>query len=200
MPHPLCFETICVKNRQLFNLAYHEARLNKTRAELFGLHDKWTLSTLIEVPEYVTDEAHKCRLTYAGEVEKIQWELYNPRTIKKIRKVYDDSIDYSYKYSERKSLNDLYEKRDGADEILIIKNGKVTDSNYCNVAFLKDNKWFTPATPLLPGTQRAFLLDAHILTETEISESDIPEFSHIRLFNAMVDWKIAPEILVEDIF
>lgn len=189
MSLPLCFETICVIDRQLVNLAYHEARLNKTRIELFGFTDLWNLSELLIIPEYVTNAPHKCRLAYSEDVDNIKWEPYNFRTITKIQRVYDDAIYYSYKYDDRTLLSKLYEKRGDAEEILIIKNGMITDTSYCNVAFLKDGKWFTPDLPLLPGTQRAFLLDSGIIQEAEIFEKDIAEYSHIRLFNAMVNWE-----------
>ena len=200
MPHPLCFETICVKNRLLQNLTYHEARLNKTRSELYGLHDSWILSDLISIPDFVTEAPHKCRLAYADQIDTIKWESYSPRTIRKIRKVYDDTIDYSYKYNDRQNLTFLYEQREDADEILIIKNGKVSDTNFCNVAFLKNDRWYTPDSPLLPGTQRAFLLDSGVIEKAEILENDITGFSHLRLFNAMINWENAPELLVENIF
>jgi 4-amino-4-deoxychorismate lyase len=199
MSQPLCFETICVQNRQLINLAYHEARLNKTRAELFGFEDQWNLAALITIPEFVTNAPHKCRLAYAENIEDLKWEPYNFRTITKIQRVYDNEIDYSYKYNDRTALNNLYEKRGDAEEILIIKNEMVTDTLYCNVAFLKDNQWFTPNTPLLPGTQRAFLLDSGIIKQARILEKDIWKYSHIRLFNAMISWENAPLLEVKDI-
>jgi len=191
MSLPLCFETICVKDRQLINLSYHEARLNKTRTELFGFTDSWNLAELISIPDNITDAYYKCRLAYSETIDNIKWESYSFRTITKIKRVYDDTIDYSYKYDDRSSLNNLYEKRGEAEEILIIKNGLVTDTLYCNVAFLKDEKWLTPDTPLLPGTQRAFLLDSGIIQKGQISENDISDYSHIRLFNAMVHWENA---------
>jgi 4-amino-4-deoxychorismate lyase len=194
MPLPLCFETICVQNRQLVNLVYHEARLNKTRAELFGSEDQWNLSELIKIPDYVSDARHKCRLAYAADIDSIKWEPYNFRTITKIQRVYDNTVDYSYKYNDRTNLNNLYEQRKDAEEILIIKNGMVTDTLYCNVAFLRDGKWYTPDSPLLPGTQRAFLLDSGIIEKAGIPEKDILEYSHIRLFNAMVNWENAAEL------
>jgi 4-amino-4-deoxychorismate lyase len=189
MSLPLCFETICVQNRRLINLAYHEARLNKTRTELFGFKDFWDLSKLITVPDFITDAPHKCRLAYGEDIIDIKWEPYSFRTITKIQRVYDDTIDYSYKYNDRTTLNNLYEKRRDAEEILIIKNGMVTDTLYCNVAFLKDGKWFTPDSPLLPGTQRAFLLNSGIIEEAHILEKDIQKYSHIKLFNAMISWE-----------
>ncbi|MGN7889389.1 aminotransferase class IV family protein [Dyadobacter sp. 22481] len=184
----LCFETICVENRQLKNLSYHEARLNKTRRELWGCTDDWNLTTRLQIPDHVDDSMHKCRLAYDKEIDNIQWEPYSRRTIRKIRRVYDDEIDYQYKYDNRDALNALFAQRGDADEILIIKKGLVTDSNYCNVAFFDGSDWLAPATPLLPGTQRALLLDQGIIRLAEIRESDIAKFQNIRLFNAMVDW------------
>jgi 4-amino-4-deoxychorismate lyase len=96
-------------------------------------------------------------------------------------------------------LNTLFAQRNDADEILIIKKGMVTDSLYCNVAFSNEQQWFTPSTPLLPGTQRAFLLDSGIIQEAEISETDMLKYSHIKLFNAMVGWENAAVIEVSSI-
>jgi len=184
----LCFETICVENRQLKNLSYHEARLNKTRRELWGYDNNWDLSKLLEIPDLLDDSMHKCRVAYNKEIDNIKWEPYSRRMIRKIKRVYHDEIDYQYKYDNRDVLNALYAERGDADEILIIKKGLVTDSSFCNVAFFDGNRWLTPASPLLPGTQRALLLDEGIIQPAEIRESDIAAFRQIRLFNAMVDW------------
>lgn len=184
----LCFETICVENRQLKNLQYHEARLNKTRRELWGCTDNWDLAKLLEIPSQIDNSTYKCRLAYDKNIDNIRWEPYSLRTIRKIQRVYHDEIDYRYKYDDRTALNTLFAQRADADEILIIKKGLVTDSNFCNVAFFDGTHWLTPATPLLPGTQRAFLLDEGTIRPAEIRESDIVTFQKIKLFNAMVDW------------
>jgi len=196
MLHTLCIETIAVQNRQFKNIEYHEARLNKTRKELWGYSDYWNLEELIEIPDDVSNDLHKCRLAYGEKIDNIRWEPYTPRTIRKIRLVHHDSVDYSFKYDQRPQLNDLYAQRGDADEILIIKKGMVTDSFYCNVAFLKNDKWYTPDSYLLPGTQREFLLDSGIIEEATVSEDDIVDYSHIRLFNAMVGWDKAWELEV----
>jgi 4-amino-4-deoxychorismate lyase len=197
MSERLCFETICVQNRQLINISYHENRLNKTRRELYSFDDLWNLRELITIPDFITELPHKCRLSYGKGIDQIKWEPYQLRSLRKIQKVYDDSIDYAFKYNDRSKLNALFEQKKDADDILIIKNGMVTDTNYCNVAFHRDDKWFTPDTPLLPGTQRAFLLDSGRIEEADISENDITKFSHIRLFNAMVSWENSPVLEIQ---
>jgi len=194
MSHTLCFETICCENRELKNLSYHEARLNRTRHELWGYSDYWNLSELIIMPDSVDSALYKCRLSYGQEIEAIKWEPYTPRTIQKIHRVYHETIDYRYKYEDRDELNTLFAQRNKADEILIIKNGLVTDSLYCNVAFYDGNVWHTPNLPLLPGTQRAFLLDSEVIQEAKITESDLRKYSKIKLFNAMISWEKETEL------
>jgi 4-amino-4-deoxychorismate lyase len=174
-------------------MAYHEARLNKTRTELWGYADPWKLSDL-QVPEWVTDARHKLRIAYAREIEEIRWEIHVPRHIRSIKKVYDNEVEYTHKYNDRSPLNALFEQRGDADEILIIKNGMISDSLFCNVAFFDGSKWLTPDTNLLPGTQRAFLLNSGVIEEAAISEKQIVKYSHIRLFNALIDWDHAPEL------
>ncbi|MCE7068087.1 aminotransferase class IV family protein [Dyadobacter sp. CY326] len=194
MSHTLCFETICVEHRTLKNLSYHEARLNKTRRDLMGFEDHWNLTELLAVPESIDNTLHKCRVSYGEEIEEIKWEPYSIRTIRKVQRVYHDNIDYRFKYENRDELNALFAQRKDADEILIIKNGFVTDSLYCNVAFFDGNVWHTPSSPLLPGTQRAFLLDSEVIREADIRESDLRKFSRVKLFNAMLDWENAVEL------
>ncbi|KAA0990020.1 aminotransferase class IV [Dyadobacter aurulentus] len=190
----LCIETICVENRELKNLTYHEARLNRTRSELFGYQDQWKLAEMIGIPDSIDNAIHKCRLAYDQDIDNIRWEPYVQRHIGKLRRVYDNGVDYSYKYDQRDELNTLFAQREDADDILIIKNGWVTDSFYCNVAFGDGTGWYTPSTYLLPGTQRAFLIDQGIIQVREISETDIFTFDSVKLFNAMISWEKAPVI------
>jgi len=85
-------------------------------------------------------------------------------------------------------LKKLYELRRGADDILIIKTGMVTDTYYGNVAFEKDGIWHTPQLPLLHGTQRQYLLDEGKIKERLITEDDLPNYGHVRVFNAMIEF------------
>ncbi len=81
-------------------------------------------------------------------------------------------------------MKKLYDQRDDNSEILMIKNGLVTDCFYYNVAFYSDD-WYTPEEPLLQGTMRAYLLDEGIINEARITLEDIPLYSKICLFNAL---------------
>lgn len=193
MSHNICFETICVENRRIRNLAYHQARIDKTRRDLWRCTDELSLAALA-IPDFVTHERHKLRVAYAVQIEEIKWELHVPRTIRSIRKVYSNEVDYGYKYNDRSSLTHLFEQRGDADDILIIKNGLVTDSFFCNVAFYDGVKWYTPTSNLLPGTQRACLVDSGVITLAEITEEQITDYMSVKLFNALIDWEHAPEL------
>ena len=58
--------------------------------------------------------------------------------------------------------------RQDKDDILIVKNGLLTDTSIANIALYDGNDWYTPLHPLLKGTKRAELLDKGVLKEKEI--------------------------------
>lgn len=197
MPALSCIETIAVENRAFRNLSYHQTRLDYTRKTLWGYSDSLDLKQLIEVPDHVSNAMHKCRIVYDENIKAIKWELHQKRLINSIKKIYSDEVEYSFKFDQRPQLNVLFERRGLADEILIIKNGMVTDCFYYNVAFYDGSNWYTPDTNLLPGTQRALLLDQGILQSIPISENDLTKYSHIKLFNALADWANGPELSID---
>jgi 4-amino-4-deoxychorismate lyase len=118
---------------------------------------------------------------------RIEFHPYQIKIVNSIKIIHDDSIDYSHKYEDRQRLDELYSLRGECDDILIIKNGWVTDAFSSNVAFYKNKKWYTPKSPLLHGTKRAQLLNTGVLIEKEIKEKDVVEYEMICLINAMLD-------------
>ncbi|MCF8230980.1 MAG: aminotransferase class IV [Bacteroidales bacterium] len=188
-------ETIKVKNKKLYNRPYHEARMNHSRKKLLGVEEPLDLS-LIRLPEDIhKNQVYKCRIVYSREIEEITFTEYYPKEIRSLQIVRDDHIDYSFKYLDRKHLENLKSRSKESEEIIIIKNGWVTDSTYSNLVFFDGDKWVTPSTPLLKGTKRACYLDRGIIREAPIRESDIFYFQKVCLINAMLD--IEDEVCVE---
>lgn len=97
-------------------------------------------------------------------------------------------IDYACKSTDRSALNRLFARRGVYDDILIVRRHLLTDTSIANIALFDGSHWHTPQHPLLKGTKRAELLDKGILTEKDIRTEELPAYSTVRLFNAMIDW------------
>lgn len=180
-------ETIRIDNGKVCNLSYHERRLNDTRTHF------WQGSTLLQLADRIKPDRktgiYKARIVY-GEtgIEEISYSPYNIRHVQSLAVIRTDDIDYTYKSTDREALNRLFAQRGGCDDILIVRQGLLTDTSIANIALHDGTFWYTPAQPLLKGTKRAQLLDEGILLEKELGIEDLSAFSKIRLFNAMIDW------------
>lgn len=180
-------ETIQIKNGVIDNLPYHTERFNRTRSAC------WNDATPMNLADYIRPPAGegvlKCRIVYDQAIREITYTPYTMRPVRSLRVVTSDTIDYTYKSTDREALNRLFSLRETADEVLIVRNGLLTDTSIANIALYDGRNWLTPATPLLRGTRRAALLDEHTLTEREISLEQLFDYSHIALFNAMIDFE-----------
>ena len=130
----------------------------------------------------------KCRIIYDAEIRKVEFEPYRIKAIQSLKAIHS-SIDYAFKYKDRKELHQLYERRGDSDDILIIKSGYVTDTYYGNVALMKNNKWYTPSEPLLPGTRRMDLLNKKKIVPLPILLTSINKYSYICIYNAMIPFR-----------
>ena len=179
----LLFETIACENGQLKNLKWHTIRLNNSRKDLFGCKDHVSLE-MIKIPSFAETDKWKCRVLYNKAISVISFEPYTPRNIKTIRLV-ESEISYQYKYEERTELDDLFKMRDGADEILLIKNGMATDTSIANLLLFDGHEWITPDTPLLEGTMRAFLIEQGSIKIKPVRKIDLFSYKKLMLINAL---------------
>ena len=181
-------ETIRSEDGILKNLSHHNERLNRSVGDLFGKRPGLSLEEIVKVPVNASSGIFKCRVEYDFLVRKIEFIEYEARIIRSLKMIEDNSIDYSYKYTDRKRIEELFLRREGCDEILIIKNGMVTDSSYANI-ILRDQRgrWITPDSYLLAGTRRANLLQKGLITERRVTYKDIEKYSEVKLINAMLD-------------
>lgn len=174
-------ETIRCEDGIAHHLPYHQQRLDKTLQSL-GFQAHYPLCELISPPD---EQLYRCRFLYDNVSFKIEYHPYLPKKITSLRLIYDDEIVYSSKYAARQSLNLLFEKREECDEILIVKNGYLTDTTIANVAVFIDNQWLTPSMPLLEGTTRSRLIHEGKIIPAPISVSDALNAPKIALMNAM---------------
>ncbi len=184
----LLVETIKLKDGRLYNTDYHSARFNLTRRNLYGIGLPVDLGTQIVIPAYATKGLFKCRIEYDEHIRSIEFHPYEIRRVRTLRLVEAGETEYPYKYANRQAIDKLFGERMGCDDILIVKNGRITDTSYSNIVLLgKDNKWYTPSTYLLPGTKRAYLLDRGVISEREVTPASMRRYLGVRLINAMID-------------
>lgn len=196
----LLFETIKCSNGKLFNMEFHQARLEKACVEYFGISAEIKLIERIEIPDFAKTGLFRCRVTYTSQIEKIEFIPHQYRQIQSLKLVVDNDIDYRLKYADRERLQQLFGNRGDCDDIIIVKNECVTDSFAANLVFFDGKKWWTPDTPLLAGTQRKKLLTEGKIFERRITTSDISKYSKVGLINALNDFDEMPKIDIANIF
>ena len=179
-------ETICIENGKPRNLSYHVQRLNLTMRTFFpeskaiGEHE-----LLTDIPN--VQGLQKARVVYnENGITERSFAPYSIRKINSIAIVEGNDISYSWKSTDRTALMRLREKAPDYDEVIIIKNGCVTDTSYTNLCFFDGKEWLTPDTPLLRGTMRQKLLDEGIIREARILKTDLHKFQSVSLINAMM--------------
>lgn len=202
-------ETIKFENGNFSNLELHQQRMNDSRKALWGCNNDINLVSKLqawmleaETPEKETVESHniyKCRIIYNQYIRNIEIFPYKYPKINSLKIIYNDTIDYNFKYQNRDLLNKLYSLRGDHDDILIVKNGLITDTSYCNVLFYNGKHWLTPEKPLLKGIQRQYLVNNEIVETANIMPSDIQMFEKLRIINAMISFKEKMDIFINQI-
>ena len=184
--YPL-FETLCIENGKIQNIDLHQARYERSLYQFYGKSAVkiFNLFSLIQLPVPLQNRLVRCRINYNDKTTQIQYFEYHRKIYRTFQPVICDDIECGLKYSDRSLMNTLFELRGTCDEIIIIKNGKVTDCSIGNLIFRQGKKWYTPDTPLLLGTQREKLLQEGKIQECTIFQEDIVNFDEIKIINAM---------------
>ena len=186
-------ETINIKDGEIFNLSYHQNRLNNSRVKLYKREDILDLKPIISPPKI---GLYRCRVVYNIDILKIEYIPYTPKKIESI-KIVHSNIDYGYKYEDREELNSLIPK--GIDEIIIVKDNLITDTTISNIALFDGENWISPKTSLLNGTYRQKLIDEKKLKLEDINIDKLQKFKKIAIINAMVGFKVLENINIREI-
>jgi 4-amino-4-deoxychorismate lyase len=124
-------------------------------------------------------------VVYGKEIIEISYKRYDKRPIRSLRLVSNDSLDYHVKYFDRAGLEALFAMRGDCDEIIIVKDGLITDTSISNLIFYNGVKWYTPAYPLLKGTCRDRLIFEGKIIPVDIRPEDLQKYQGCKLINAM---------------
>jgi len=195
MQKNLLLETIKIEEGKIYNLIYHQKRCDNSRKVLFNSTDRLHLSSIINPPKM---GLWRCRILYAKTFYSIEYIPYKAKKIHTL-KIVPSTIDYSHKYANREALNQLSLLHDDVDEIIIEKDGYLSDTTIANIAFYDGTKWFTPDKPLLAGTTRKKLLDEGFLKIKDIKKEDLFTYSHVALMNAMLGFVVLNRISIKDL-
>ncbi|MEX2233424.1 MAG: aminotransferase class IV [Cyclobacteriaceae bacterium] len=191
-------ESIKLLDGKFYNLFYHEQRMKYSLRMVFGSNETCELEKFLLEKAYPASGVHKCRIVYDDVSREVTFSSYEPRKVNRVKVVEDDTISYECKFLDRRHIDRLFGLRDDCDDVLIIRQGLVTDCSYSNIAFRKGDQWYTPQSALLKGTMRQKLIDQNKIQTREICKEDIRSFDTFRIINAMLEFG-SPEIEVSDI-
>jgi 4-amino-4-deoxychorismate lyase len=132
-----------------------------------------------------SDSLLKLKIYYDTDPGPAEIIPYERRKIKSLKLLHDNTIKYLYKLTDRSAIDHLTAQKANADDIIIVKNGFITDSSFGNLVFENAEGYFTPDSPLLKGTRRQSLLETLSITEISIKPEDLHKYIYIHNINAM---------------
>lgn len=177
-------ETVRIENGILCSCDLHNARIASTFTKYFPHSDPYLIEE-IRLDSVPVKEKYKLRIVYSGDERNFSVEKYAVREIRSAVAVECSDAEYFFKNENRSLFSSL--KNADFDEILILKNGMLTDSSFSNLVLYDSGKWFTPETFLLNGTMRQKLLADNIIREKSIAANDIKKYEKISFINSMLD-------------
>lgn len=182
------FETVCLLEGKIQHRAYHEARYRKSYSQVFGKLPPHPLLVGLHIPEAYTQGKVKMRIDYNEKERECRFSSYTSISLTDLKLVHSSTIAYSLKHVDRSELISLWNQRGTCQDVLIVKDGWITDSSYTNIILFDGGEWWTPDTPLLVGTCRERLIQEKKITAAPIHVDELDQFTHFQLINAMRDF------------
>lgn len=196
--YPL-LETVCIKDGHILNFQWHQMRYCRSIYRYYRRTALYPLFANISIPQ--NSGLYKLRILYNLKHKIWQFSAYSYQQNYKLKLIEANNLCYSLKYSDRRSIDELYLQRGICDDILITKQGLITDTSRHNILFFNAHSWYTPSAPLLVGTTLERLIYQRQIIPTTIRFQHISTlYTHFKLINCMQDFSIAPCIPVNNIY
>tara|TARA_B100001057_G_scaffold36517_1_gene33068 strand:- start:1413 stop:2012 length:600 start_codon:yes stop_codon:yes gene_type:complete len=183
------FESIKIENGKIFLTEFHQKRMDKTFNKFYHKENPWKLKQIFSQIKVPLNGLYKMKFNYSEKKYKIEFKKYLLKKIAKIKCYEINDFTYSFKFSDRRKIEYFYTKKLDCQDILMIKNGYLTDTSYCNIILFDGFSWFTPEKPLLEGVQREKLLESKMISKTKIKLNEINDFKQFKLINAMIKFE-----------
>ncbi len=180
-------------------LSYHQNRFDRTRRHFCPHEEPIFLSEVLNVPLEYLDGLYKVRVIYECEIERVDYIPYQVRPVKSLKLIEANHINYEFKYADRSAIDKLFAQRGKCDDILMVKNGLLTDTSYANIILYDGQYWYTPANPMMQGTCRARLMEIGKVLPADIYIEHLKDFKEIRLINAMMSFEDGPRVAVSEV-
>lgn len=199
---PAFIETFMVRDGKLQAGDLHQERMLRTLSDWGSEPSQPLFQSLLsdtpwlEVETYLTKQpllpATTYRLTLEYDLTKIRAIRlipYQRRSISKLRLVQlPEDFDYSYKYADRSFFDRVKATLPDDEEPLFVReDGTITDTSFTNVLIETEEGYFTPAHPLLKGTQREYLLRCGLIAEHDhLTLTHLMHARSLLLINALL--------------
>jgi 4-amino-4-deoxychorismate lyase len=183
---PVFVEEIKCSGGEYHNLECHAIRMDRTLRHFFG--KRFVHEHLREfLPEPPDRSTLKCTLIYSDAVLSAELAPWAPPAVKTMGVVAVEGLDFIYKLEDRSELAKIREFA-GADEVVIIRNGFVTNCSTGNLVFRdREGVLHTPLHYIHAGTKRALLVKSKKVTTHPIKASSIHSYDRVMIINAMTD-------------
>lgn len=178
-------ESVCFEKGAYHLLDLHQQRIDKTFRKYYPLTIPFNLES--HLPKLDFEDKYKVRVLYNNESIDVEFAEYHRNKIQSLKLVETSGMNYAFKHEARGMIEKLYARRGAADDIIIINDGKITDSSYANLVFWDGNKWYTPKNYLLNGVKRQLYLKHGLIIEKNIHLDNLQDFEKVSLINAMLD-------------
>ena len=179
------FESIRIEDGMIQNGLFHLNRMMFTCLKNFKSFNHHDIFSKIVIPDDYKSTLCKLKILYNETDFSFSLSPYERKEIRFLQMVINDSIIYEFKSTQRLEFDLLLKEKGEANDVLIIKNGFVSDSGVANIVFFHDNVMLTPADCLLAGTERQRLIKEGILDAVKIKMEDIPYMDGFSIINAM---------------
>ncbi|MDG2396320.1 MAG: aminotransferase class IV [Flavobacteriaceae bacterium] len=180
------FESIRIKDGKGFLLEYHQLRMDFSYKKYYNKKNPWRLDFILKSLKVPIKGIYKLRIKYSELFYKCDFVKYKCLKIHSLKCIDIGDYEYSLKYVDRAFIEKKYKMKSEYDDILMIRNGFITDTSYCNIILSDGSNWFTPENPLLKGIQRENLLNKNKIFEREIRKSEIYLYREFVLVNSMI--------------
>jgi 4-amino-4-deoxychorismate lyase len=179
------FESIKLEDGDFKRLNYHQERVKNAINDFYPNVKPFDLAEFLQKTSFPTHGIYKCRIVFDTEIRQVEFIQFVKREVNSLRLVEINIKSHHYKLEDRSEITAAFAQRGDCDDIIMVKNGLITDTSYSNLAFFDGKNWLTPRIPLIYGVNRTELLEQQILIEKDITPKELLNFRQVSLFNAM---------------